>query len=385
MGETIFFAFAVVVFVFVLLITSLIMYGGSRMTSLTDIPPAAGDDLPQVSIVVAARNEERDVELGVRSLLALDYPRLEIIAVNDRSTDGTGAILDRIAAEDARLRPVHVTELPAGWLGKNHAMHLGAEQAAGELILFTDADVVFDPTCLRRAVAFLTSTGIDHLSLFPECRMPNWLLEAFVVVFGIAFMGHLRPWQVKDPNSTAFCGVGAFNLVRRAAYRQMGGHEPVRMRPDDDIMLGKLVKREGFRSDVLFGSGMMWVPWYATFWELVVGLEKNMFAGFEYSIPYLLTANAIALTLNVGPFVGIWFATGWTLGLLAAACGMLLTNFILSAHFGGYRWWLFPLYPFIWILFSYIQFRAMFLTLANDGIRWRDTHYSLAELRANKV
>jgi cellulose synthase/poly-beta-1,6-N-acetylglucosamine synthase-like glycosyltransferase len=156
--------------------------GSIRIRALADVAPASGG--PMVSIVAPARNEARGIEHAVRSLLDLDYPGVEIVIVNDRSTDETGAVLARLARREPRLTVVQVTELPEGWLGKNHAMYVGAARSAGELLLFTDADVVFERSTLRRAVAFMESHRIDHLAAIPDVRVRGLMLNAFVAAFG---------------------------------------------------------------------------------------------------------------------------------------------------------------------------------------------------------
>ncbi|HEY4587862.1 MAG TPA: glycosyltransferase family 2 protein, partial [Thermoanaerobaculia bacterium] len=235
--------------------TAVQVYRGVRsIRALRDLPPLAGP-LPRVSIIIPARNEERNLEEALRSVLALDYDNLEIDVVDDRSTDRTGEILDRMAAADPRLRIVHVRELPPGWLGKNHALWLGAGKATGEFLLFTDADVVLAPATLRRAVGAMVADGLDHLTAAPEIARPGVLFEMFVGAFSLFFTLYTRPWKVKDPESPSHVGVGAFNLVRAAAYRAAGGHPAIAMRPDDDLKLGKLLKKKGFHQEFVFGLG----------------------------------------------------------------------------------------------------------------------------------
>ncbi|MCI5159154.1 MAG: glycosyltransferase family 2 protein, partial [Candidatus Electrothrix sp. AUS1_2] len=135
------------------------------MERLEKIPPLEGDKPPSVSVIIPACNEEQELETALTSVLSLDYPNLEIIVLDDRSTDATPQILDRMASQHPRLRVIHITELPAGWLGKNHALHLGAARATGEYLLFTDADVHYTPDTLRRAVARMETRTLDHLSL----------------------------------------------------------------------------------------------------------------------------------------------------------------------------------------------------------------------------
>jgi glycosyltransferase involved in cell wall biosynthesis len=359
-------------------------FGLRRVQQLEDWPPATSE-LPRISIIVPARNEERHMEAALRSLLRLDYPDLEIVAVDDRSTDGTGAILDQLAAEFPALCVVHVADLPPGWLGKNHALGMGAGRATGHWLLFTDADITMAPDTLRRAIGYAQQNGLDHLTLTPGIVMPSLLLQSFVVTFVTFFCIYFQPWKARDPRSKRYIGVGAFNLVRRDAYRQVGTHEAIRMRPDDDMMLGKLIKKHGYRQDSASGIGLISVPWYGSVRELFVGLEKNAFSGVNYSIPTVVAGAAAMLLLDVWPFVAVFVTRGPTQWLYA---GTSLALLAMCWRVAG--WVRLPRhsalgFPLCVVLFLVIQWRAMFLTLKNRGIRWRDTYYPLDELKANRV
>lgn len=215
------------------------------------------DHYPSVSVIVPARDEGDTIETALRSVLAQDYPgHLEVVAVDDRSTDGTGAILSRLASErpeTMRVIPVH--ELPDGWLGKNHALYLGAREAGGDWLLFTDADVRFSAGCLTDAVGYAAREGLDHLTLAPEIVSRGVALKSFVAAFSLVFEVTQRPWRASDPRAREAVGVGSFNLVRREAYLRAGTHRPIRMRPDDDMRLGRLLKEAGFRQGVRDGLG----------------------------------------------------------------------------------------------------------------------------------
>lgn len=362
-----------------------LVFGMRKIRKISDISADLDGQWPRVSVIVAARNEERDIEAGLRSLFQLDYDDLEIIVVNDRSTDRTGEILDRIANEHPRLVVAHLSELPAGWLGKNHALYYGTTRATGELILFTDADVVMEPSVLRRAVGYLLRHQIDHLPMLFEVRMPSWLLESFVITFSVYLMTYCRPWQCPNPKRSGHIGIGGFNLVRADVYQKIGTHEVIRMRPDDDLKFGKLIKREGFRQELLNGAGMMYVPWYASIRELIVGLEKNTFSGVDYSIAYSLFAGVCMLLFNVFPFVAVFFTTGTTWWLYVAVAVSLWGMGAWAAYHGKARLSCCLGFPLAALMFVYIQWRALTLNLWQGGIRWRDTHYSLAELKANKI
>ncbi len=208
---------------------------GDRSTRyLRDQPPLTTRPAPKVSVIVAARNEAKKIEPALRSLMQQDYPHFEIIVVNDRSDDETGPIVDRIPG----ISVVHVSDLPAGWLGKNHALHLGAEQATGDWLLFTDADVHMEPTAISRAM----HGARDHLAVSPQLTMPGMWLQIFGGTFMIFFGIYARPWKAVDSQSRRYIGIGAFNLVRAEVYRAVGGHTRIAMRPDDDMKLGQLIK-----------------------------------------------------------------------------------------------------------------------------------------------
>lgn len=368
-----------------IIITIDLWQGNRRVRFLRDIAPSEPGAWPRVSVVVAARNEARNIEEALQSVLNQDYPQLEVIAADDRSTDETGAILDRMAEGSARLRPLHITELPQGWLGKNHALDFAARKATGEWLLFTDADIVMHPTAIRRAVVYAVREGRDHIAVAPEAKMPGALLNAFMGVFGLSFALFAKPWKAADPRSPRFIGVGAFNLVRTEVYGQVGGHEPIRMRPDDDMKLGKLIKQSGHRQELLHGVGMITVEWYATVRELIAGTEKNFFAGLEYSLALAVGGALLQIVWFLWPFVGVFVTHGATRWLNLAAVLIVLAVYIQGARLVGAPRRYALLFPIGVLLFVYLMWNAARKALMNGGINWRDTHYSLAELKANKV
>jgi len=328
----------------------LLARGHLRLKRLADCEPASGDRLPSVSVAIPARDEERDLEAALRSVLALDYPALEVLVVNDRSTDGTGAILDRLAAAEPRLTAIHVEELPSGWLGKTHAQYVAVGQSSGEFLLFTDADVV-----------------------------------ALIGVFSVFFTLLFRPWKAPDPKSRAFIGIGAFSLVRREAYDRCGGHATVALRPDDDVKLGKVLKASGARQEMLLGKGFLSVEWYRSVRDLVRGLMKNAFAGIDYRPSLVLAGTLGQLVIFVWPIAGLFWSGGWELAANAASVALALLLFSASTRATGGRAWPGLLYPLALAIFIYIPWRSMVLALARGGIEWRGTLYPLEELKRNRV
>ena len=340
---------------------------------------------PKVSIIIPARNEERGIETALNSILSQDYDNLEIIAVNDRSTDRTGEILNRMEQLHSALRVIHVAELPNGWVGKNYALNYGAEQSNGKFLLFTDADVVMSPITVGKAVNYMVENQLDHITLAPETVMPNTLLQMFVGTFTMFFFFFTKPWKVKRNNSRYFVGIGAFNFIRAKAYHAIGGHQAIAMRPDDDVKLGKLIKKHGYRQELLFGKGMVFVEWYASLRELITGLAKSMFSGVDYKISVAVGITLLLILFNFWPFVGVFLTSGKTqfinLVIVAAIFGLWCE----TVRFSEMKRWHFVGFPVTILLFIYIQWRATLSAFFYNGIFWRGTHYRLNDLKANKV
>lgn len=359
--------------------------GNRRVPRLADLAAPAPVRWPRVSVVIAARNEAATIESAIPTMLALDYPDLELIAVNDRSEDATGEILERLAAADRRLQVVHVRELPAGWIGKNHALHVGAARAGGEFILFTDADIHFAPDALRRAVAHAESANLDLLAAVPRLTNQGHLLGVCVNAFSFAFTVGLLPWRIPLPHSRAHGSVGAFGLVRAATYRRLGGHEPIRLRPDDDIKLGKLFKTRGARCALVHGAGAIEVEWYADLPGMVRGLTKNAYAGADYRV-FAPPLGAVALALlYLWPVVALFVASGAAWWIYLAAVATMLALGVDQTRFAGGRRWHGLFLPFGMAVFSFILLRSQWVTHRTGGITWRGTHYPLHELKQNVV
>ncbi|MFP5212630.1 MAG: glycosyltransferase [Acidobacteriota bacterium] len=360
-----------------------LVLGGSSLRFLRDMPLA--ESFPRVSVLIAARNEERNVEQALRSVLSQDYPDYEVIVVDDRSTDRTGEILDEISRAHPVLRVVHLKELPSGWLGKNHALHDAALHASGEYLLFTDADVVMDPTTLSRAVRRMEEKGLDHLTLGPDVIMPGFLLNMFAGFFTILFSLYARPWRANKRRSRCFVGIGAFNMLKASVYRSIGTHRAIAMRPDDDMKLGKLVKKSGYKQEFLHGHRMIAVEWYSSVSEMIHGLEKNSFAGVEYNVFVIAGAIVMQITLFIWPFVAFFTMSGgiWLLNALIVAIWIALYR--VCSEYSEKGQWYGPLIPLASCLFMVVILNSTYKTLSNDGINWRGTHYPLSELKANRV
>jgi glycosyltransferase involved in cell wall biosynthesis len=362
-----------------------VAYGATRLPWVKDYAPAADADCPRISILFAAREEEEKLPAAITTLMEIDYPNLEVVAVDDRSKDATGHILDEFAVAYPRLRVVHIAELPAGWLGKPHALQKAYETSTGEWLLFTDADVRFKPDLMRRAVALTKSRTLDHLTLFCDVEMVGFWEKVLITFFGLGFHLATDPARVSDPRSSRYVGVGAFQLVQRSAYEASGTHRRLAMEVVDDMKLGKIVKQAGFRSDCGVAEDFVVVRWHAGLGNLVRGVTKNFFAGAGYSLRLVAAQLAALLMMNVAPFAGVALAHGWirifcAIAVVVAVCFHAGVAIVMRVSpFYGLT------HPFGGLLFCYMLLRSTVVTLRQGGIVWRDTFYPLDELRRGVV
>lgn len=363
------------------------------LLNLATIPPALpeGAPWPTLSVVVACRNEEAAIRQALSSLLAQDYPALEIIAVDDRSEDATVAILRELAAAHPALRVARVDTLPAGWLGKTHALHHGAAQASGDWLLFTDADVVFAPDALRRSVAWASREGLGHAVALPHFIAPGLLERGFVAMFGLFLLLHLRVDELRRPGSAAHIGIGAFNLVRRDAYQSIGGHQRLRFEVADDVKLGLVLRRSGVRQGCADSGGLVRVRWQHGFLASMRGLLKNFFAGSDYG--WLGTLRIALLVPLITTFPTIYLAALAARSPIAgtrtvAVAAIALPVFLLGGaarRLAGGRWSDGLLLPFEGICLAVVALASALLVTARGAVIWRGTRYDLRELKAGGV
>jgi len=362
-----------------------VAYGALRLPWLKDCAPAADADCPRISVIFAARDEEEKLPGALATLVAVDYPNLEIVAVDDRSSDATSRILDEFAANHPQLRVAHVRELPAGWLGKPHALQKGYEVSSGEWLVFTDADVKFRPDALRRVVTLVRGRGLDHLTLVGNVERSGFWDTVVISFFVMGFQLAADLHAVNNPNSRAYVGVGAFQMLKRSPYEACGTHRRLAMEVIDDMKLGKLVKQAGFRSGVAIAEDAVSVEWHLGLQNLIRGLEKNFFAAAGFSVGMVALQIVSMLLFNVAPFLGLAFGGGWVRVLAGIAVVAAL-----GFHVGGdVVMRVSPLYcltlPLGAVLFAYILLRSTVITLQQGGIYWRETFYELEELRRGLV
>ncbi|MBU0617570.1 MAG: glycosyltransferase family 2 protein [Planctomycetes bacterium] len=356
-----------------------------RVPVLEQLRPSRPEHWPKLSLIIPACNEAGTIEPATRSRLNDGYPNLEIILIDDRSDDGTGEIIDRLAAADSRVHALHITELPEGWLGKVHALHRGVETATGDWLLFSDADVHIEPDTLSRSVAYCLERKLDLLAVLPEFWPRTFLLACVFASFVRQICLAARMWAVDDPRSTAFVGVGAYTLVRREAFERTGGFEELRLTVVDDMGLAQMLKESGARCAIVNGRRQIGLHFYGGWDEAVQGPEKSVLVSFGFSYVRLIAVMLAMVLCELSPAIaliaGVGFGTPilWGLGLAAGALALFAS---LSIN----RWLRMRMVPAMFfpigLLASvYAVARAAVLAAWRGGHVWRGVLYPNEVLR----
>lgn len=340
--------------------------------------------LPSVTVVLPARNEERNIQACLRSLLSQDYPDMRVVVLNDCSEDRTGDLARGFEAVDPRLTVVEGTPLPPGWIGKNWANHQAMCVATGEWLLFTDADVRLKPQAVSQAVALALERGADMLGLVPlfECHT-FW--EKVVQPAIATLLGAARPaFLVNDPSSKVAISTGGFLLIRRAAYDAMGGHAAIRSEIVDDQALAVRVKARGYKLLLADGMAVMSVRMYDGFHELWAGWRKNLYVGGG---PNPLFAALFLGSIFLTSVLPTLILMGWLVGFVApfpwlAALALLL---MLVVRVGGNLVLKVPplyafLHPVAAIIVGAIYVASMRRHYSQQGQEWRGRSYSRPDL-----
>lgn len=357
--------------------------GAMPRLSLAARPPPAR--WLSVSVVIPARDEERDLEAAVRSHLAQDYPDLEVIVVDDRSTDATPRILERLAGEDARLRVVSGSDPPPDWLGKPHALHLGAAQARGDLLLFADADVLYDRRTLRESVTLLEVERLDFLCLLPRFVMrgfwenvllPNILLSYF---FGPAILAN------SDWFRWFAAGGGAGNLVRRDGYDAIGGHAAIRCSVIDDVRLAFRAKQAGLRCRAVRAEDRISVRMYHGFREVCDGFTKNVAYLYQGWIGVLVLLLSLASIVPAVLPTAVLLAAVLGAPVSSADVGLSALGFAMAIVARGAMalalrepLWAAVTNPLMVAVWTGIIGRSLYWKLVRKEVRWRGRRYDAA-------
>jgi glycosyltransferase involved in cell wall biosynthesis len=332
---------------------------------------------PRISVLIPARDEERTIARTVRALLAQTYDALEIIVVNDRSTDATAEVLDSI--RDERLRVVQGVEPPEGWLGKPWALHEASLEATGQWLLFVDADIVYAPGAIAAAMAYVERRGVAMISLLPRIEMRGFWEHLAMPNLATMVFSVMPLWLANRSRLRLLAaGGGPGNLVKRTAYDSAGGHEALKNAVIDDVALARLIRGDGNRTEMVVASDLVSVRMYDGLRETVDGFTKNAFSVFGRSYAALACIIAYTLIVHVVPYA--LALTGDRIALVAV-CALTLTRIIL---FAALRYRLDNAVlgdvPMV-LLWVFIFLRSAWITGVRGELRWRGRRYDAAKTK----
>lgn len=360
-----------------------------KLVMLNQLSPPEPARWPKLAVIVPACNEAQTLRDAMKSVLSQDYPALEIVLIDDRSTDGTKELVDEIARADSRVRPIHIETLPEGWLGKVHALHVGSSQTDAEWLLFTDADVHFAPGVIQKAVALAAAENLKHVAVLPHTIAKEFLLEVALTAFAVGFFWSTRAHEVGDPKKDAYAGVGAFNMVHAETLKKAGGLEWIRLEIADDMGLALLMKKAGAKARLLLARDEIAVEWYPSLRAMVKGLEKNLFAVAGRFALWRSVVQLVFLVLPaLSPMLAILavFSSGgsspWVVGSglcamgLSAACSWQLHRAL------GFRFGATLLLPLGLVTVAGMLARSSWIATRQQSVHWRGTHYPIEKLRA---
>ncbi|MBN2361875.1 MAG: glycosyltransferase [Deltaproteobacteria bacterium] len=263
-----------------------------------------GDPAPRISVVIPARDEEHDLEAGLRSVLAQQGVEVEVIVVDDHSSDRTGAIADRLAAADRRLRVLHRPPLEPGWLGKANAMQRGATLASGEYLLFTDADIVHEPRCFASAMGLLRDRDADLVSLVPRLVIGTFWENVIQPMYVAGFAQYANA-AIDDPASPDAIASGALMLMKKSLFEELGGMTAVRSEMFDDVGLARLLKRNGRRVVTRLAPRLLRVQAFKNNRQAFWGTTKNVMMIGNGKPQLALAAVLISVLLFWAPWIAV--------------------------------------------------------------------------------
>lgn len=338
------------------------------------VPP---QDLPMVSILVPARNEEQNIGRCIQSLLTQDYPSLEILVLDDQSNDGTLAILRQMAESQPNLKVLTGSSPPENQSGKNWACSQLARQAQGDLLLFTDADTFHQPQSLRVMVTALIGEQADLITGFPRQQVVSWIEKLLVPFFTWASISFIPLWlSYRTRSQTLAVAVGQMMLFRREAYQKIGGHDALGNAIVDDLLLTRKIKAAGLRWRVVRLSDLISCRMYHRGWGAVEGFTKNLFAAFDFRlIIYLFVFLWLAILFWIPTIVleslTLGHAPNARVDELVICLGLSLLLWIIPYLETGIPVYLAFLFPITILANEMIAFRSLFFSLTGR-LTWKE-------------
>lgn len=335
----------------------------------------------KISIILVAKDEEKHIKQSIDSLLKQDYSNIEVIVINDRSTDNTAHILQASYHQNPAVTLKEISHLPKGWLGKNHAMYEGAKLAAGKWLLFLDADVLLESDALSKAMVYMKRNDCTHLTLIPEFKTNRFLIDLIICSGSLAFYFRLKPWRCHQKNKKFYFGIGAFNILKASDYFQFDGHHSFPLCILDDMKLAKQLKRYGAKQHCLEGTGLIAMNWYETITDVILGTEKNSFAYCNFKFSTLLIESLLGIFLFISPLVIFFSTEGYAQFFSGLAIFITMSQYAFYCQLRDMSQWYLILYPLGVLIGTYSWWRSALKITYNQGVYWRETFYSLSELK----
>lgn len=348
---------------------------------LTPRPSSNVQPNPAVAVLIPARNEAQRIGPTIQALLAQDYPNLTLFVLDDHSTDNTAAVVQQASQGDPRLHLLGGAALPAGWGGKNWACHQLAQAADQEILIFTDADVSWQPGAVSAVATSLEQLNADLLTVWPTQITVTWGERLVAPLMALAVWAYLPIWLVHHtPYPSAAAANGQCLVFRRAAYKRCGGHAAVHRQIVEDVQLARRVKAGGLRLRMAEAAGLIQTRMYQNWPEVRDGYAKNILAGHGNSLTFLLLSTCFHLAIFVSPW--LWLVAAgieqtkrgwlWPLGLVLVGVGIrALTAYATGQRLGDS--WLLPLST---LLMSRIAWQAIWWRLRNGGPQWKGRVYA---------
>ncbi len=342
-------------------------------------------DPPLVSVLIPARNEEANIKRCLKSLLKQDYPHLEIIVLDDHSSDATYAIASRLAKKDARLKVVKGSKLKKGWLGKSYACWQLSKKAKGSILLFTDADTLHFKDSVSLALASMLAKKCNALSVFSQQIMVTFH-ERMMVPFGnLMILCFLPLGLISGTKNPLFCtAIGQFMLFEKKVYQKIGGHKNVRKEILEDIHISKMVKKAGFRFMIFDGNKKLYCRMYKNLKEVIEGYSKVLFAAFDYHLLHYFMAFILLTCIFVMPFIylpmALWF--DWAPLVVNSIIAQVMVIFLIRAIYAlrfKARGTDILLHPVSMVYLLLIAIYSLCRCRYGSGICWKDRTYDVSE------
>ena len=356
---------------------------------VTPAPPPI--DPPLISVCVPARNEERNIRACVESILAQDYPNVEVIVLDDRSTDATPQILQQLSTQSNRLKIIHGADLPKGWAGKPHALFQTSAAAHGDWLCFVDADTFLSPNTLSACYTKAIETKADMFTIMTFQILGSFWEKVVMPIVMTALSVGFSPRKVNDPSTQDAIANGQFILIRRSVYDAIGGHASVKDQIVEDKAIAEQIKWNGYRLVVANGYAVARTRMYTSLSEMWEGWTKNIYLGLR-NRPSLMLLGAVgaflalfaAVILPLWPMLGVlWYLRGggW-LALTVVFEAIVLWTLVIymrarvALGMGISPWYALTL-PLGSAVFAAMMITSTWRVLSGKGVLWKGRRYAL--------